>query len=97
MSAYLIIDLNITDLDHFMEYAGRIPELIEKHSGKYIVQGVEPTVIEGANNNIERSVVLEFPSSALAESFLEERSRSDLHGIWQQSTNSRILLVEGAA
>ena len=95
MRAYLIIDLKITDLPGFMVYAERIPALIEKYSGRYIVQGVEPTVIEGSGDQIERAVILEFPNRSSAEAFLEERRQSDLHTIWADTTNSRILLVEG--
>lgn len=97
MHAYLIIDLKISDLAGFMVYAERIPALIEKHSGRYIVQGVEPTVIEGSDDDIERSVILEFPNRSAAQAFLEERSRSDLHSIWADTTNSRILLVDGCS
>ena len=95
MTAYLIIDLSIVDVDGFMEYVRRIPDLIQKHSGRYLVQGVEPTLVEGSAGILQRSVVLEFPSRELAESFLEERSKSDLHEIWARTTSSRILLVNG--
>lgn len=95
MKAYIIIDLKIVEIDGFMEYVARIPELIEKYGGKYLVQGVEPIVIEGAAAEPPYSVVLEFPSKTVAESFLEERSQSDLHEIWGRTTNSRILLAEG--
>lgn len=96
MRAYLVIDLNVTDLDGFMEYVHRIPELIQKHDGRYLVQGVEPTVIEASDSKLERSVIIEFPSRVEAEAFLEERSKSELHEIWSRTTDSRILLVEGS-
>lgn len=97
MKAYLIIDLNLTDADGFMEYARRIPDLISKHAGRYIVQGVEPTVIESRGADSQRSVVLEFPDRQAAEMFLDERSKSDLHEIWSRTTESRILLVDGCS
>jgi len=96
MKAYLLIDLNVTDLEGFMVYAGRIPEMIQKHHGRYLVQGVAPTVIEQTDSEeYERSVVLEFPDRTSAQGFLEERSHSDLHDIWARTTKSRILLVDG--
>ena len=95
MQAYLVIDLNITDLPGFMLYAQRIPALIEKHAGRYIVQGVEPTVIEGSGDQLQRSVIIEFPSRLAAHAFLDERRNSDLHSIWSNATDSRILLVDG--
>ena len=95
MKAFLQIDLNITNLDLFLQYVDRIPELIHKHEGQYLVQGVEPQVIEGGDFVPEHSVVIEFPALANAEAFLQERAESDLHAIWTSSTNSRILLLTG--
>ena len=95
MKTYLQIDLNIVDVEAFMEYVQRIPELIQKHGGRYLVQGVEPIVVEGDSGIPQRSVMLEFPDKKSAESFLEERATTDLHEIWERSTNSRILLLEG--
>ncbi len=95
MKAYLQIDLRITDLNGFMQYVQRIPALIKKHSGEYLVEGVEPNIIQANGSEPERSVIIQFPSRNHAEAFLEERAASDLHEIWQQTTNSRILLVDG--
>ena len=47
MKAYLVLDLTIRDFAGFGPYIAAIPAFIEKHSGKYIVQGVVPTTIEG--------------------------------------------------
>ncbi|MDX1812921.1 MAG: DUF1330 domain-containing protein, partial [Gammaproteobacteria bacterium] len=44
MNAYLILDLSIHDIGRFSEYIHKIPEFIKKHSGRYVVQGVESTV-----------------------------------------------------
>ncbi len=68
MSAYLILDLSIKDLARFAEYIEKIPAFIQKHGGHYIVQGVEPEIIEG-DWKPERVVVIEFPSKVEAKSF----------------------------
>ena len=88
------IDLKVID-PGFMEYARRIPELIEKHGGRYLVQGVEPTAVQCSGDAPEHSVILEFPSEVAAKAFLTEREASDLHQIWQETTQSRILLLAG--
>jgi uncharacterized protein (DUF1330 family) len=95
MKAYLQIDLDIVDPEGFMEYVQRIPDLIQKHSGRYLVQGVEPSAVQGEENYPQRSVLLEFPSMKNAKSFLSERATTDLHEIWARTTRSRILLLEG--
>ena len=47
MKAYLVLDLSVNDFGGFRKYIAEIPAFIAKHSGKYIVQGVQPTTIEG--------------------------------------------------
>jgi len=95
MNTYLVVDINIVDVDGFMTYAQRIPTLIEKYSGRYIVKGVKPKVIDGSEGSPQYTAVIEFPSQENAESFLAEREKSDLHDIWAKSTKGRILQVEG--
>jgi len=94
MNAYLILDLSINDLNAFREYIEKIPELIRKHSGRYIVQGVEPTVIEG-DWKPERVVVIEFPSRNSAQEFLQDPGAQALFQIRHQATTSKLLLVDG--
>jgi uncharacterized protein (DUF1330 family) len=94
MNAYLILDLSIHDMHAFQEYIEKIPELIEKHSGRYVVQGVEPTVIEG-DWKPERVVVIEFPSRNAAEAFLQDPGAHALFQIRHQATTSKLLLVDG--
>ena len=94
MNAYLILDLSITNVDGFMEYVNRIPEHIEKHHGRYVVQGVAPTVMEGGWKP-DRVVVLEFPSREHAENFLDDPEARELFAIRHSTTNSKLILVDG--
>lgn len=95
MNTYLVVDVNIVDVDGFMIYAQKISVLIEKHSGRYLVKGAKPKFIDGSEGNPQFTVVIEFPSQESVESFLAERKKSGLQDIWAKSTNGRILQVEG--
>lgn len=66
MKGYLILDLKVKSYDDFKEYIENIPAFIEKHGGRYIVQGVVPEVMEG-DWQPERVVILEFPSPSVAK------------------------------
>jgi len=94
MNAYLILDLAIHDLDKFMEYIDRIPAFIKKHAGRYIVQGVKPTVMEG-DWSPERMVVIEFPSKENAIAFLQDPDAQSLFALRHNTTTSKLLLVDG--
>jgi len=96
MNAYLILDLSITDLTGFMEYVNRIPEHIAKHSGRYVVEGVVPIVMEG-DWQPERVVVLEFPSREHAEAFLGDPEARELFAIRHMTTKSKLILVDGCS
>ena len=94
MKAYLILDLTITDGRTFMEYVEKIPTYLARHHGEYIVEGVEPEIIEG-NWKPERIVVLEFESKKHAKAFLEDPETQPLFAIRHRSTDSKLILVEG--
>ena len=94
MNAYLILDITIHDLASFSEYIQKIPAFIEKYSGKYIVQGVEPIVMEGTWKP-ERVVVIEFPAKENAKSFLSDPEAQSLFSIRHKSTTSKLILVDG--
>ena len=94
MKAYLILDLTIHDIGSFLEYINKIPDFIEKHSGRYIVQGEEPTVLEG-DWNPERVVVIEFPARENANAFLHDPEIQPLFAIRHKTTTSKLILVDG--
>ena len=96
MTAYLVLDLTIHDFAGFRPYIAAIPAFIAKHGGKYIVQGVEPTIMEG-DWRPERVVVLEFPARANAEAFLADPDCQDLFAIRHSTTTSRLVLVDGCS
>ncbi|WP_455222044.1 DUF1330 domain-containing protein [Kaarinaea lacus] len=94
MNGYLILDFSIKNIESFMEYIEKIPKFINKHGGRYIVQGVEPEVMEG-DWHPERVVVLEFPSKEKAKEFLEDPEAQFLFAIRYNSTTSKLILAEG--
>ena len=94
MTAYLVLDFSVQDLPGFMPYIAEIPAFIEKHRGRYIVRGVEPTVMEG-DWTPERMVILEFPSSENAKAFLNDPEAQALFAIRHKTTVSKLVLVDG--
>lgn len=94
MKAYLVLDLTIHDFHGFAPYIAAIPAFIQKHGGRYIVQGVEPTVMEG-DWSPQRVVILEFPSREDAKAFLADPDAQPLFAVRHRTTNSRLILVDG--
>lgn len=94
MTAYLVLDFSVHDLSGFLPYVQRIPAFIEKHGGRYIVRGVEPTVMEG-DWSPERMVILEFPSAEHAKAFLSDADAQTLFRVRHTTTSSKLVLVDG--
>lgn len=94
MKAYLVLDLSVHDLPGFLPYVSAIPAFIDKHGGRYIVRGVEPTVMEG-DWAPELMVILEFPSRQNAMAFLEDPDAQALFAVRQGTTDSKLVLVDG--
>ena len=94
MKAYLVLDLAVNDYGGFKRYVAAIPAFIARHSGKYIVQGVRPTTIEG-DWKPERLVIIEFPEREKAEAFLRDPEIQDLFKVRHDTTTSKLLLAEG--
>ena len=94
MKAYLVLDFTINDFAGFRKYIDEIPAFIAKHSGTYIVRGVEPTTIEG-DWKPERMVILEFPEREKAEAFLGDPEIQNLFKVRHETTTSKLLLVDG--
>lgn len=94
MKAYLVLDLSVNDFGGFGEYIAEIPAFIAKHSGRYIVQGVVPTPIEG-DWKPERMVIIEFPAREKVEAFLSDPEIQDLFKLRHATTTSKLVLADG--
>ena len=95
MTAYLIADITVHDPDKFVGYVQGVTEFVAKHGGKYIARGGETTVAEG-DWAPERVVLIEFPSRANAQAFLDDPGYAPVAAIRHEASTSRIVVVEGA-
>jgi uncharacterized protein (DUF1330 family) len=94
MKAYLVLDFSVNDLIGFRKYIAEIPAFIGKHAGKYLVQGVQPTPMEG-DWKPERMVIIEFPERKKAEAFLSDPDIQELFKVRHATTTSRLVLADG--
>ena len=63
MSAYIVVDGEVTDPVRYEAYKKLAQAAIAKHGGRYLVRGGETSVLEGEWQP-RRIVVLEFPSAS---------------------------------
>lgn len=96
MKAYLILDFTIVNISEFMEYVEKIPTYLQKHKGKYLVEGVTPEVLEG-DWNPNTIVVLGFNTRNCANEFLSDPEVKELFKIRHKNTKSNLILVDGGS
>lgn len=92
--AYLIVDITISDPEAFKEYVARVPAIIDKHQGQYLVRGGAAEVKEG-DWQPQRLIVLEFPSRANAEAFLQDPAYAPVAALRHQAAHTDLVMVEG--
>jgi len=94
MSAYVIVEVNITDAPLFQEYAKGAPATIAAYGGRYLVRGGAVDAKEGGWAP-KRVVVLEFPSMAQARKWYDSAEYKPLLEMRLRAASSNLILVEG--
>lgn len=94
MSAYLIVDIKVHDPESYQEYVRRVPALIAKHGGTYLVRGGDAEVFEGAWE-LGRLVVLQFPDMVAAKAFINDPEYAPVAAIRHAAATTDGVLVEG--
>ena len=93
MSAFMIIQADITDVDQFFEYAKRAPALIEKFGGRYRCIRGAVDQLEGEPDN-RKLVVSEWPSMEAAREFWDSPEYAELRELRVGAAVINVNLVE---
>jgi len=94
MAAYVIAELDITDPAAYEEYRQRVPAVIAKYGGKYIVRGGAVESLEGGWSPA-RVAILEFPSMEHARNWYRSPEYAPLIELRHRSSKSTLTLIEG--
>jgi len=94
MSAYVILDITVTDLDLFEEYKNLAPATIEAYGGKYLARGGQAEALEG-DWSPNRIVILEFKSSEVAKQWLNSPEYREARSMRLQAATSHTIVVDG--
>ena len=96
MPAYVINDMDVTDPQLFEEYKKLSPPTVAQYGGKFLARGGRTETVEGGWSP-RRLVILEFPDMAQAQAWIDSPEYAPARRLRQRSSNSNIVLVEGAA
>jgi uncharacterized protein (DUF1330 family) len=94
MSAYVIVDLEVFDIEKYLVYQRAIKPLVESADACYLARGGEFQVFEG-DYQPNRLILIEFPSLAAIDDFYSSDAYQALEPQRQACSSARILGVEG--
>jgi uncharacterized protein (DUF1330 family) len=94
MSAYVIVEIDVTDPIGYEEYKKQAGATVAQHGGKYIVRGGKTEVLEG-DWKPKRIVVLQFESMQRAKEWLNCEEYREPRKMRHRTAKTNMILVEG--
>jgi uncharacterized protein (DUF1330 family) len=94
MTAYVILDVEVTDPEGYKEYVKLAPEAVKLYGGKYIARGGQTETLEG-KWQAKRLVILEFPSTEQAKNWLYSSEYAAARALRHQYARTNMVVVEG--
>jgi uncharacterized protein (DUF1330 family) len=94
VSAYVIVEIEVTDPVGYEEYKKQASATIHAQGGKYIVRGGKTEVLEG-DWQPKRLVLLEFPSMDAAKGWLNCEEYREPRTMRHRTAKTNMILVEG--
>jgi uncharacterized protein (DUF1330 family) len=94
MSAYVIVDIEVTDPVPYEEYRKLAAETVAQYDGRYVVRGGQVSILEG-DWQPGRLVVLEFPDAQRAREWWDSQAYRRAKAVRHASARANMILVEG--
>ena len=94
MSAYVIVDIEVTDPIGYEEYKKLAPATVALYGGKYIARGGQTETLEG-DWTPKRLVILEFESVERAKAWLNSPEYREPRKMRQSTTHTSMVVIEG--
>ncbi len=94
MTAYVIVDIEVTDPEGYKEYVKLAPPAAKLYDGKYIARGGQTETLEG-NWQAKRLVILEFPSVEQAKKWLNSPEYAPARALRHKYAKTNMVVVEG--
>jgi len=93
MTAYVVNEIWVKDLEKFQTYSVQVPPTLEAFGGRYIVRSGASEAIEG--DPPARVVILEFPDRAAALAWRASPAYQAILPIRDATSTSRVYVVDG--
>ncbi len=92
MSAYVIVDIEINNLEEYQVYISRITPSVANYGGHYVVRGGQPETLDGDWES-KRIVVMFFPDKATAKAWLNDPALKAIHQMRRENASKCNMIV----
>ncbi len=94
MAAYVVVDVERTDLERAARYSEMSGPSVERHGGRFLARGGALDVLEG-DWEPERLVVIEFASTDAARAWFDSDDYREARAVREGAGNWRMVVVNG--
>lgn len=95
MTAYVIVETDVTDPEQYEQYKAATPAAIAAGGGRFLVRGGELAVLEG-DWSPSRIVLLEFEDLEAAKRWYDSEMYREARKLRDGAANLRMVAVQGA-
>ena len=95
MAAYVVVRVDVSDLDKWKEYAGAAGPAVANFGGKYLARGGATEGLENFEDEGKRVVILEFPDMDTARNWYNSAEYQAAKAKREGVGYARFTLVEG--
>jgi len=93
LSVLMIIESKVKDAEKYQQYIARVPPIVARHGGRYLVRGGPITPLLG-DWKPQRMIVLEFPAEANVHQWLSSPEYQAITPLREAGAEIRAILVE---
>ena len=94
MSAYIIVQINITNKEPYKEYLKQVTPIAEKYGGEYIIRGGNYKTMLG-KWDYQRTVVIKFPTYEMAIKWYNSEEYAPVKKIRENNSEGNLIIIEG--
>ncbi|MDA9657432.1 DUF1330 domain-containing protein [Alphaproteobacteria bacterium] len=92
---YLLVDVDIHNIDEYKKYLNKVKPMVEKFGGKYLIKGGEIDAKETDLWKPKRIVLVQFPNKVSALNWYNSEEYRPLKNLRLNNATSNILFIKG--
>ena len=94
MSAYVLVQINITNSESYKGYLEKVTPTVKKYKGEYIIRGGKFETMLG-KWDFQRTVAIKFPSYEIAKEWYNSDLYLPIRKIRENNSDGNLIIIEG--